>query len=534
MRIKRIQGENDKRHHQYYEFDLDSKPIGEGGMGVVYRGEKIDERSGIRTEVAIKVLHDDLPDEVYARAEREASIQIKHVNLVEMHGLITEHEKDHFGRPLTHHYLISELLHGLDLSDLLKGKFDNTDGSENTYAKKLFNDYMHNRDETSVDIIRNIASGVLALHDRGYIHRDIDPSNIMVTNDGCIKLIDFGIAKNLNTLSTNDRLTTTAGKFIGKAEYASPELVLGDVKSQNYTTDIYALGILLYRLLVGRLPFEGSQYDILQAQQKTKVPVKNIENPALANVVRKATAKSQKDRYGTTAEFRVAIDEAIRNPGKRISKPLTGTAAALAIAVAGYAVYHFMNIYPDPIPTTVEELTIEDRFNNALGLLNSTDKDSVSKGFSLMKGLAAENFDDAKIEIGLTYNPYPASVRQDTRSKEILDRRQLLGLSDSNDNEADSVIKYLSGLADLPPEALYVLGFSRYKAAKQDINVIKDTAFPYFQQAKNLLDKNVEVGHGYNPEELSQRLSICIETLENEERKLSGNTGAPVKGKTVD
>lgn len=514
MRIKRIQSENDKRRHQYYEFDLDSKPIGQGGMGVVYRGEKIDERSGIRTEVAIKVLHDDLPDEVYARAEREASIQIKHINLVEMHGLITEYERDHFGRQVTHHYLISELLHGLDLSDLLSGKFDNTDGTENDYAKKLFNEYMHNREETSVNIIRNIASGVLALHDRGYIHRDIDPSNIMVTNDGCIKLIDFGIAKNLNTLSTNDRLTTTAGKFIGKAEYASPELVLGDVKSQNYTTDIYALGILLYRLLVGRLPFEGSQYDILQAQQKTKVPVRNIESPALANVVKKATAKSQKDRYGTTAEFRVAIDEAIKNPGKRIPKPIIGVAAATVLVLIGLGLYHFINIRPNMIENQpIATVAVEERFEKALTLLNSNQKDSVAKGFALMKGLASENYDDAKIEIGLTYNPYPASKNQDTRSEEILNRRKLLGLIDNREMEADSVIKYLSTPINLPPEALYVLGFSQYKATKDDMDKVKDIALPHFQQAKYLLDRNVEVGHGYNSDELAKKLSSYIEAL---------------------
>ncbi len=512
MRIKRIQSESDKRRHQCYEFDLDSTPIGQGGMGVVYRGEKIDERSGIRTEVAIKVLHDDLPDEVYARAEREASIQIKHVNLVEMHGLITEYEKDHFGRQLTHHYLISELLHGLDLSDLLKGKFDNIDGSENIYAKKLFYDYMHNREETSVEIIRNIASGVLALHDKGYIHRDIDPSNIMVTNDGCIKLIDFGIAKNLNTLSTNDRLTTTAGKFIGKAEYASPELVLGDVKSQNYTTDIYALGILLYRLLVGKLPFEGSQYDILQAQQKTNVPVKNIESPALANVVKKATAKSQKNRYSTTAEFRVAIDEAIKNPGKRIPKSIIRLVAAVVVAAFGVGVYYFLNINPLP-PTPVIDIqdNIQYRFDSALALLNSEKKDSVAKGFALMKELAAENFDDAKVEIGLTYNPYPGDSN-DARSTEILNRRKLLGLTDKSKQEADSVIKYLSSPINLPPEALYVLGLTQYEITA-DPDKASNAAMPHFQQAKYLLERNVDVGHGYNSKELLEKLSDNIEAL---------------------
>lgn len=97
MRIKIIQGDEERRRGIHYELDLDSKPIGEGGMGVVYRGVRVDERNGLRTDVAIKVLHEDRPAEVYARAEREASIQIKHTNLVEMFGLIIEIETNRFG-----------------------------------------------------------------------------------------------------------------------------------------------------------------------------------------------------------------------------------------------------------------------------------------------------------------------------------------------------------------------------------------------------------------------------------------------------
>lgn len=271
---------------------------------------------------------------------------------------------------------------------------------------------------------------------------------------------------------------------------------------------------MLYRLLVGRLPFDGSQYDILQAQQKTKVPVKNIESPALANVVKKATAKSQKDRYGTTAEFRVAIDEAIKNPGKRIPKSLIGAVAAIATVFVGVGIFILIGNKSNGITNQpIANITVEERFDNALALLNSNQKDSVAKGFALMKGLASENYDKAKIEVGLTYNPYPASKNQDTRSKEILNRRKLLGLIDNREMEADSVIKYLSSPVNLPPEALYVLGFSQYKATKDDMDKVKDIALPHFQQAKYLLDRNVEVGHGYDSDELAKKLSSYIDAL---------------------
>lgn len=456
MRIKIVQDDNSRRQKVHYEFDLDSMPIGEGGMGVVYRGIKVDERTGIKTEVAIKVLHDNLPDEVYARAEREASIQIKHTNLVEMYGLISEFEIDRFGMNRTHHYVISELLHGVDLSDLLNGKFDNSDGTENLFAKTLYSKYIKNRKEASVDIIRNISSGVLALHDAGYIHRDIDPSNIMVTDDGCIKLIDFGIAKNINTLDTRDRLTTSAGKFIGKAEYASPELVLGDVKNHNYTTDIYALGILLFRLLTGKLPFIGTQYDVLQKQLKSRIPLRLIEETGMAKVVKKATEKNQAARYSSVAEFRVALDLAARQNGKRLPMWVYSVAVSLAIMIIGGVSWHYLSSR-DSQDDIITNTSVRTQFNDALALLNSDSTDSVKRGFAQMKKLAAADYDSAKIELGLTYLPYlSANNLSDSLANPILKRRYHLNLKSQSD--ADSVIQYLRSSANLPPEASYLLG----------------------------------------------------------------------------
>lgn len=518
MRLKRLQGDKERQNHCYYEFDQDAAPVGEGGMGVVYLGYLVDEKSGVRREVAIKVLHDDLPEEIYARAEREASIQLRHENLVEMLGFIVDFEPNRWGEPVYHTYVISEFLHGIELSDLLVGRLDGKE--ENAFARQLYESYVNDREKTSIKIIRNIASGVLALHDKGYIHRDIDPSNIMVTTDGHIKLIDFGIAKNLHTLGSKDKLLTAAGKFMGKAEYASPELVLGDVKSQNYTTDIYALGVLLFRLLVGRLPFEGSQYEVLQQQLKRKLPVHAIKNRALVQVVKKATEKLQRHRYGTVAEFRVAIDTAARHQATWLDayrNYVYAAAVVVVVVIIGIVAYlktgrsASMDVTSNITGVANAGKSVEVRFAEALALLDSNIADSVRTGFDVMLALADAGDDRAKQEVGITYfaSMHPT---KDLRSTQILLRRKNLGLKDRNPQELSNTIKYLSSIQDtslITPEAYYILGFTYFD---KDQNV--SAALHAFQQALNLLDSGRSVSHGYNIVDLRKRLESNIRKLE--------------------
>lgn len=500
MRIKRLQGEVEKRKGCHYEFDLDVNPIGEGGMGVVYHGYRVDDILGSRSEVAIKILHEDLSEEVYARAEREASIQLRHDNLVEMFGFITEFEVDQFGTPVYRHYVISEFLHGVELSDLLKGKFDSKEGKEIPYAKQLYNRYIKEREATSVEIIRCISSGVLALHDKGYIHRDIDPSNIMVTVDGSIKLIDFGIAKDMQTLGTKDKLTTSTGKFIGKAEYASPELVLGDVKSQNYSTDIYALGIVLYRLLVGHLPFEGSQYDVLQKQLHTKVPVRKIENKALACVVKKATDKIQKRRYSSIAEFRVALDAATLHRSNIFELYWKQGAAVAILAIISACTIHFLPSFDKPEPA--KEKTRHEIFNEALTLLDSSDPKQAKEGLSQIQELAAQNYDSANCELAITYFP-----NENLLSSTLTKRRKTLGINEKN---YDRTLSYLKNVTDsncLNIETFYMLGcihLQKYNNGYDTMDL--KNAAGAFESAKMKIENGLDAGHGYDLNSLKNRI----------------------------
>lgn len=311
MAIIKIQGYKEKQHGIYYELDSGLPPIGVGGMGQVYKGMRIEERTNIRRPVAIKFLYADLPPQVIERSRREASIQLRNDNLVEMLGFIETTETSSTGEIIHHYHVVSELLTGVSLSDIFEGKTKDCDGNNVPFAVKMLQDYRNDPSHFAQTILIGVLSGLMALHDAGYIHRDIDPSNIMLTNDGHIKLIDYGIAKQMNTLTTNDKGLTVVGAFMGKPEYAAPELALGDIKHQNQTTDIYAVGILLYQCIVGHTPFEGTRHEILERQIKGKLPLGLIKNQNLRKIISIACEKNQELRYQSAAQMRVALENMI-------------------------------------------------------------------------------------------------------------------------------------------------------------------------------------------------------------------------------
>ncbi|WP_288275946.1 serine/threonine-protein kinase [uncultured Prevotella sp.] len=341
MAIYRLQGKAEKRSGIYYEFDPSEEPLGEGGMGKVYKGRCVNEVTGTAFDVAIKFMFSDLPAHAIERARREASIQIRHDNLVEMLGFIDIEEKGPLGDIQHHYHVVSELLDGIMLDDLLAGKLTNKRGEPMPFAQKLYNDYQRDPYHFATYIIRNVLSGLMALHDAGYIHRDIDPTNIMITSNGHIKLIDFGIAKQMQSLTTNDKSLTVAGVFMGKPEYAAPELILGDIKSQDKTTDIYAVGILLFQCIIGHPPFEGDRHEVMNKQLHQKMPLGLIKNKQIRKIIETATDKTRAKRFRSAAEFRVALDQiALNGTGGGFEwKPLytyiIGGVAACGIIVGG-------------------------------------------------------------------------------------------------------------------------------------------------------------------------------------------------------
>lgn len=376
MNIIRLQGNTEKRIGIYYEYDVDSTPLGEGGMGRVFKGYRVVERTGERMPVAIKAIYENIPERVVERARREANIQLDNDNLIRMYGFVetvTQLEGD--TKCKVHYHVIMELLIGVTLEDIMNGVTSDQNGMQIPFAAEIYSQYTQNRDAAVVRIMKSILSGLMALHDNGFIHRDIDPSNIMLTIDGKIKLIDFGICKQIVSLESLDKALTATGVFMGKVNYAAPELVLGDVRSQNYTTDIYALGVLLYQLCTGHLPFTGTDQDILSANLRKSLPMGDVRKSDFKKIIRKATEKVQSKRYASVAELRVDL-ERISTNGANGGNGKLGIIVGVSVAVIFIigAVLLLRNSNDDNIDEPiVKQPTCEEIYQDAIVMVNQRD-----------------------------------------------------------------------------------------------------------------------------------------------------------------
>lgn len=377
MNIIRLQGNIEKRTGIYYEYNADSTPLGEGGMGRVFKGYRVVQRTGERMPVAIKAIYENIPERVVERARREANIQLDNDNLIRMYGFVeTVTQLDEDTKYKVHYHVIMELLIGVTLEDMMNGVTSDQNGMQIPFAAEIYSQYTQNRDAAVIRIMKPILSGLMALHDNGFIHRDIDPSNIMLTIDGKIKLIDFGICKQIVSLESLDKALTATGVFMGKVNYAAPELVLGDVKSQNYTTDIYALGVLLYQLCTGHLPFSGTDQDILSANLRKSLPMNDIHRSDFKKIIRKATEKVQSKRYASVSELRVDLERIPTNSnnGNRGKIYLIFGFVIAAIVIIGGIIYTLKETNNDTADKVIAKLpSCEEIYGEALRLLNQRD-----------------------------------------------------------------------------------------------------------------------------------------------------------------
>uniref|UniRef100_UPI002147CAB6 serine/threonine-protein kinase n=1 Tax=Tahibacter caeni TaxID=1453545 RepID=UPI002147CAB6 len=293
-----------KTHLGHYDIVAE---LGRGGMGVVYKGYE----SSLNRYVAIKVLaeslaHDESVKERFLREARSmASLNDPHIIQIYFIG---EHEGQTF--------FVMEFVEGESLGSLLK-----RDG-------KL-------RPEQAARVIYQTAQGLATAHDKGVIHRDIKPGNLMVTSRGAIKIADFGIA--LVTQDFSKKLTST-GEFVGTPGYLSPEVCLG--KPVDSRSDIFSLGIVLFEMLTGRMPFTdesplGLMLEVVRAEIPDVRQLNNDVDAELSRILSRMIAKDPNERYNNCHEL---AEDLSRHPllagAPTIGvKPLISTAAATVIGM---------------------------------------------------------------------------------------------------------------------------------------------------------------------------------------------------------
>jgi len=249
--------------------------LGRGGMGVVYKAEQ----STLGRTVAIKALSADLAtnDQFLARFQQEARVVARmgsHENIVQVYD-VESHEGNY--------YIIMEYVEGRSLGDRIKA------------GEKIPLD-------DALRIVRQTARALQHAHERGIVHRDVKPDNVMLTNTGKVKVMDFGIAR-----VENSSVKTQTGMSIGTPHYMSPEQIEGR-RTLDARSDVYSLAVMLYYLVVGKLPFnEDNPFTLAMKHISEPPPPPSMVNPSidpvLEGLILKGLEKDPAHRFQSASEF---------------------------------------------------------------------------------------------------------------------------------------------------------------------------------------------------------------------------------------
>jgi serine/threonine protein kinase/Tfp pilus assembly protein PilF len=246
--------------------------LGKGGMGRVYRA--VDKK--LKEEVALKLLKPEIASDkkTIDRFSNELKFarKIAHKNVGRMYELLEDKGA---------HFITMEYVAGQDLKGLIRQTGQLAIG-------------------TTVSIVKQVCEGLIEAHRLGIVHRDLKPSNLMIDKEGNARIMDFGIARSLRAKGI-----TGAGVMIGTPEYMSPEQVEG--KETDQRSDIYSLGVMLYEMLTGRVPFEGDTAFAIGVKQKSEVPKdpKEINSQIpddLSRLILRCMEKEKAKRYQNSRE----------------------------------------------------------------------------------------------------------------------------------------------------------------------------------------------------------------------------------------
>ena len=308
--------------------------VGEGGMGVVYRAWD----TRLNREVALKVLPDSFANDAdrLARFTREAQTlaALNHPNIAAIYGLETGPALP--GLPAPPAFIVMELVEGEDLSQRI-ARLRATGASARQAGMPL---------DEALPIAKQIAEALEAAHEQGIIHRDLKPANIKVRGDGTVKVLDFGLAKALDTpggaagvyrpdlpgrpglpdLSASPTLTspvqmTGVGVILGTAAYMAPEQARGGTVDKR--ADLWAFGVVLFEMLTNRRLFEGATVSDTLAFVLTKTPdwtMLPAQTPSpIRTLLRRCLEKDRKRRLADASDARLEIEEALTAPVTKVT-----------------------------------------------------------------------------------------------------------------------------------------------------------------------------------------------------------------------
>jgi serine/threonine-protein kinase len=316
--------------------------LGRGGMGVVYKGYE----ASLNRYVAIKVLadslaHDTAVKERFLREARSmAALNDPHIIQIYFIG-------DDDGQT----FFVMEFVDGESLGSVLKRE-----------------GMLH--PDQAARIVYQTAQGLSTAHDRGVIHRDIKPGNIMITSRGNVKIADFGIA--LSTQDFSKKLTST-GEFVGTPGYLSPEVCLG--KPVDQRSDIFSLGVVLFEMLAGRMPFTdesplGLMLEVVKAEIPDVCTLNSEVDPELSRILAHMIAKDPADRYQSCQELIADLDRHPLLAGgamlKLQTQPSTAAATVIGMRTPVAAQSALPSTTPAPRPQAMPTVVTPARAQSAL------------------------------------------------------------------------------------------------------------------------------------------------------------------------
>ena len=297
----------------WYCYDSSKPPLGTGALGIVYIGFRCDNQD----RVAIKKIHNDFVNNPVIRriVRHEASLIFDHPNIIKMIGWCE------YTNGIGDLYIISEYVPGVTFKDRA---IQLSVVSQASATKQVLED------------IKALLPGLEYLHTRGFVHRDLKPSNIMIDNSSNVKIMDLG-----TVVQSYQMHQHAMSEFVGTPSYASPEQVLG--MPSDARSDIYSIGVVMYELLTGENPFNGtSREEIFHKHLYMPLPPNDKLPLKLYKIIEKATHKNVTRRYSSTGELDAALTDYLAHAEIKSYPTATWLIASITTIIIGVLLWVFI------------------------------------------------------------------------------------------------------------------------------------------------------------------------------------------------